>query len=83
MCNQTVGLVQAELEQRGITTVSLTLMRDVTAKMGTPRALFVPWWFGFSMGEPHNPRLQRQVIDRALSLLPRTDLPVLEDFATG
>lgn len=80
MCNQTVGLVQAELEKRGITTVSLTFMPNITAKMGTPRAMFVPWWFGFSMGEPHNAPLQHRVIEQALSLLPRDDCPVLTDF---
>ena len=83
MCNQTVGLVQAELERRGITTVSLTLLRDVTTKMGTPRAMFVPWWFGFSMGEPHNVPLQRRIIEQALALLPRNDLPVLTDYEEG
>jgi hypothetical protein len=81
MCNQTVCLVQAALERVGITTVSLSLLRDVAATLRPPRVLSVPFPFGFPLGEPQNPALQRRVIAQALALLPRNDVPVLEDFA--
>lgn len=45
-----------------------------------PRALDVPWPLGFTMGEPNNPELQRAVLEQALALTDRDDIPVLESF---
>jgi D-proline reductase (dithiol) PrdB len=80
MCNQTVGLAQAALERAGITTVSITLLREVTSVIKPPRALFVPSPLGFPLGEPNNVELQQRVIAAALALLERADVPVLEEF---
>ena len=80
MCNQTVCLVQAALERAGITTVSLSLLREVAAVIKPPRALFVPFPMGFPLGEPNNAALQHRVIAAALALLSRVDVPVLTEF---
>ncbi len=80
MCNQTVGLVQAALERAGLTTVSLSLLREVTRALKPPRALFVPFPMGFPLGEPNNAALQQRVLAAALALLSRTDVPVLKEF---
>lgn len=80
MCNQTVGLIQGLLEETGIASVSLTLLREVTSKVKPPRALFVPFPLGYALGRPQDAALQRSVILRALKLLEKTDLPVLECF---
>jgi hypothetical protein len=80
MCNQAVSLISAELERRGITTVCLVLLRDVAEAVRPPRALAVPFPHGFPLGEPHNPALQRSVLEQALALLTRDDVPLLEDF---
>jgi len=80
MCVQTVGLIQAAIERAGITTVSISLLREVTAIIRPPRALFVPYPMGFPLGAPNNPELQHRIIAAALSLLPRTDVPVLAEF---
>jgi hypothetical protein len=48
--------------------------------MGVPRALDVPWPLGFTMGEPNNPGLQHAVLEQALALTDRDDIPVLETF---
>ncbi|MBI1760255.1 MAG: hypothetical protein HYR56_02360 [Acidobacteria bacterium] len=80
MCNQTVGLVQAALERAGITTVSLSLLREVAAIIKPPRTLFVPFPLGFPLGAPNNVELQHRVIAAALALLPRNDVPVLAEF---
>ena len=37
MCNQAVGLIAAELELRGITTVCIVLLREVAEKVRPPR----------------------------------------------
>lgn len=80
MCCQTVCLVQAALEREGITTVSLSLLREVTAQLKPPRALWVPFPMGYPLGEPNNADLQHEVIAAALKLLERNDVPVLEPF---
>ena len=81
MCVQTVGLLSGAIERENISTVSISLLREVTSILHPPRALFVPFPLGFPLGEPHNPTLQHNVIRVALSLLERTDVPVLEAFS--
>jgi hypothetical protein len=80
MCHQSVGLIQRAIEYAGITTVSISLLREITEKLRPPRALFVPFPFGYPLGEPNNPDLQVRIMRAAFSLLSRSDIPVLEDF---
>lgn len=68
------------LEQAGITTTGATCVAEVSQKVGVPRALDVPWPLGFTMGEPNNAELQREVLKQALALTNRDDIPVLESF---
>ncbi len=77
MCHQTVSLVQSELERRGIVTVSLTLMPDVTRKLAPPRALAVAATFGAPLGPAHDPRRHQEVLRDMLGLVDRQDVPVL------
>ncbi len=80
MCNQTVCLVQAAIEREGITTVSISLLREVAAVVKPPRALFVPFPMGYPLGAPNDAELQHRVIAAALALLDRNDVPILADF---
>ena len=82
MCNQTVSLIAAELERRGISTVALQLLKMVAEKVRPPRALFVPYAHGFPLGEPDNPEQQHRVIEAALALLEDETLepPALVDY---
>ena len=80
MCNQAVGLIQGAIEQAGIATVSLSLLREVTKKVRPPRAMFVPFPHGFTLGRPHDTQLQHRIIRESLRLLDRTELPVLEEY---
>lgn len=80
MCVQTVGLIQAAIERAGITTVSISLLHEVTDVLRPPRVLFVPYKLGFPLGEPNNAALQHRIIGAALSLLLRNDVAVIEDF---
>lgn len=80
MCMQTVGLIQAAIERASITTVSISLLHEVTDVLRPPRALFVPYRLGFPLGEPNNSDLQHRIIAAALALLARNDVPVIEDF---
>lgn len=79
MCNQSVGLIQRAVEAAGISTVSITLIEDITKKVKPPRALSVPYGFGHPLGEPNNSELQHAIIAEALELLEdKTPPPLLK-----
>jgi D-proline reductase (dithiol) PrdB len=80
MCNQSVGLIQRHIEYAGITTVSISLLREITEKTRPPRALFVPFPLGHPLGEPDNAELQTRIMRAAFALLSCNDSPVLELF---
>jgi hypothetical protein len=83
MCNQAVSLVAAELERRGIATVTIALLRTVAERVRPPRALFVPFVHGLPLDRPGDPQRQLRVIEAALALLERAGQngPALEDLA--
>lgn len=69
MCNQTVGLVSAELERNGIATVTLQLLENVARAVRPPRSLLVPFDHGYPLGRPNDPGLQRRILVAALAML--------------
>ena len=69
-----MSLVAAALEQQGISTVVVQLLRLVTEKVRPPRALFVPFRHGYPLDSPNDPEKQRAVITAALNLLANPDL---------
>lgn len=82
MCTQTVSLVAAVLEQRGIATAAIALLRDVAVTVRPPRALAVPFPHGSPLDRPHDPARQHRVLDALLDLLDSPGpAPVLRDFA--
>ena len=82
MCNQSVGLIASVIEKAGIPTVGLSLLQIVTKKVRPPRALCVPFPFGYPLGKPNDAKLQHQIIRAALDLLESPDeLPILRNFA--
>ena len=83
MCNQSVGLIQRAVEKVGISTVSITLDEDITKRVKPPRALSVPYRFGYPLGEPNNPTLQHALIAEALALLTASEpFPILKAIDT-
>jgi hypothetical protein len=77
MCHQAVGLIQAEIERRGISTASITLLPEVTRAVRPPRALSVPYALGYPLGAPDDPPLQRKLLRTLLALTAEDDVPVL------
>ena len=77
---QTVGLAQATIEERGIPTVSITMLAKITGGIRPPRGLAVPYPLGFPLGEANNRELQTAILRQMLALLSRDDVPVLEEF---
>src|SRR5437879_522048 len=56
------------------------MVREHTAKVKPPRALFVPFPFGHALGRPNDPELQHRVLRATLDLFNETTGPVLRDF---
>ena len=77
-----MGLVAAELERQGISTVAIQLLRESAEKVGPPRGLWVPFPHGYPLGQPNDPAGQTAVIEAALALLedPALSPPVLVDY---
>ena len=69
------------LEEEGVPTVAISLIRPQTEKTKPPRALWVPFELGRPFGPPSNAAFQKRVILAALRLLERERGPVIiEDF---
>ena len=49
--------------------MSISLARELTVAVGTPRAVFVKWPLGHPLGAPRQPMQQRTLIFDALGLL--------------
>lgn len=69
------------IESRGVSTTTIGLIRPHMERTKPPRGLWVPFPLGRPLGEPGDAAFQHRVLRAALSLLERTDGPViLEDF---
>ena len=77
-----MGLVAAELERQGISTVVINLLRMVTEQVRPPRALSVPFRHGYPLDSPNNPKKQHAVLAAALGLFENQQLkpPAIVDF---
>lgn len=67
-------------ESAGLTTVSIALVREHAERVRPPRALWVPFYFGYALGKPDDPAFQQQVIAAALETLRAGHGPVLTDY---
>jgi hypothetical protein len=70
-----VGLIAREIERYGISTVSISIQRELTEKTRPPRALFLRWPFGHPLGEPFNIMQQRWVLRDTLRALTEVQMP--------
>jgi hypothetical protein len=69
------------LEDAGLATVVVALIREHAVKMRPPRALWVPFELGRPFGAPNDAGLQGRVLRAALALLDRGEpTPMLVDF---
>ena len=78
-----MGLVAAELERQGISTVAIQLLRQVAEQVRPPRALAVPFPHGYPLGIPGDAEHQQAVIAAALRMLedPNLQPPAIVDYA--
>lgn len=84
MCTQSVGLVAGALEERGIATVCIALVRSIAEHVRAPRALAVPFPFGAAMGPPGDVATQAAVLLAAMRLLEEEGPgPLLRDWTAS
>lgn len=70
-----MGLVQREVERQGITTVGISLARQVSERVRPPRTYFVRYPFGHPLGEPFQAAQHRRILADALGLLEAVNEP--------
>jgi hypothetical protein len=75
-----VGALGHFIEREGVPTAQISLIREQTAAIRPPRALWVPFMLGRPLGAPNAPEFQRKVLRHLLDLFERPSGPVLEDF---
>jgi hypothetical protein len=75
-----VGALGHYIEREGVPTAQISLIREQTAAIRPPRALWVPFMLGRPFGAPSAPDFQRRVLRALLSLFERPSGPVLEDY---
>ena len=68
------------IEEAGLPTTAIVLIREQTERVKPPRALFVPFPFGFALGKPEDPEFQHKVLAASLDLLKSESAPVLAEF---
>lgn len=75
MCNQTASLIARALEEFGVSTVTISLLREITEKVRPPRALEVPYGFGFPLGRADDIDLQHKILKAAFDMLEDVEVP--------
>ena len=64
-----MGLVQRVFEARGIPTVALSMIPDLTRAVGVPRLVGISYPMGRPLGRPHDADGQRAVLRATVDLL--------------
>lgn len=72
-----MGLVAGVLEQRGIATVVLSCLAEVTERVRPPRWLALPYPLGFPLGAAGDVDLQKRILRQAIQLLSEHRAPPL------
>ena len=67
-------------EEAGLPTTAIVLIKEHALRVKPPRALFVPFPFGFALGNPDDPPFQHKVLAAALDLFGAPSVPVLAEF---
>lgn len=75
-----MGALSHYLEQDGIATAGISLIRPHTEKIRPPRALWVPFELGRPLGVPGDGAFQTRVLRALLGMLDAPSGPVLRDY---
>ncbi|MCC6535534.1 MAG: hypothetical protein IT531_23530 [Burkholderiales bacterium] len=75
-----MGALGHYIERAGVPSAQISLIREQTAAIAPPRALWVPFMLGRPFGVPNDPEFQTRVLRALLALFEHPSGPVLEDF---
>lgn len=75
-----MGALGHYLEEEGVATTQISLIREHTESIRPPRALWVPFELGRPLGRPGDAGFQLDVLRAALILLESPTGPVLRDY---
>ena len=75
-----MGVLGHFIEEEGVPTAGISLIRMHTEIIKPPRALWVPFELGRPLGPPDSAAFQRQVLLALMGMLEAPDGPRLEDF---
>lgn len=75
-----MGGLSHYIESEGVPTTQISLVREHTEHINPPRALWVPFDLGRPLGTPGEPEFQKKVLLAALSLLEKSEGPIIKDF---
>jgi hypothetical protein len=70
-----VGLVQRVLEAKGLSTVALSMIPELTRAVGVPRLAGISYPMGRPLGRPHDAVGQRAVLRATIDLLATAQTP--------
>ena len=70
-----MGLVQREIEAAGFSTISLSMMPELTKSAGVPRMAAIEHPFGLTLGMPHDTVRQLAVLRATLHALEEISQP--------
>lgn len=68
VCHQSVSIAARTLESAGIPCVVVGCAKDIVERVGVSRFLFNDFPLGNSVGRPHDPQSQKEIISLALEL---------------
>ncbi len=70
-----MGLAQREIEQAGITTITLSNIPELTASVSAPRIAAIEYPFGRTLGQPGDRDGQMAVLEATLRAVEEMDTP--------
>jgi hypothetical protein len=74
-CHQAIGLLARVFEREGLTTVTVTGAHDITERVRPPRAGWLDFPLGYSLGRPNEPDEQRTICLDVLRLAESATIP--------
>jgi len=80
LCTRAVGGLAHYVEEEGVATTQISLIRPHTEAIKPPRALWVTFDLGRPLGVPNDAGFQKRVLLSALKLLEEPSGPVITDF---
>ena len=80
-----MSVLARSIEAEGLPTVTIVLLREHAEKVKPPRALFVPFPYGYPLGRPDDGEFQHRVLGASLALFdaPRGYIRLTEEWTTA